>query len=167
MRSHVRLAILECDTPLNGTRAKYGNYTGVFTALLHAAADALGVPRDTVSFTGWDVVEKGEYPDLQDIDAVLITGSKYSAYESAPWNLRLIEFVKMVLEQRRVRLVGVCYGHQIVARAMGIRVARNEKGWETSVYEMQPTEKGKEVFGKDTLVRHNTISLLQAIDPRC
>ena len=40
----LRIAILECDTPLDNTRAKYGGYGGVFTALLKAGADALNYP---------------------------------------------------------------------------------------------------------------------------
>lgn len=153
MRSHLRLAILECDTPLAHTRAKYGSYGGVFTSLLHAGAEALGVSGDGLRITRFDVVEQGAYPDLQDVDGVLITGSRFSAFDATPWIVRLVEFVKMVLGQRRVRVVGVCFGHQIVGRAMGVKVARSERGWEASVCEVQLSEKGREVFGKEKLVR--------------
>ena len=152
MHPHLRLAILECDTPLDGTRAKYGSYGGVFTSLLHAGAETLGIPGDDLRITRWDVVEKGEYPDLQDIDAVLITGSRFSAFDSTPWIVRLVEFVKTLLGQRRVRVVGVCFGHQIVGRAMGVKVARSERGWEASVCEVQLTGTGREVFGREKLV---------------
>lgn len=68
--------------------------------------------------------------------------------------MRLVEFVKKVLAQRRVRVIGVCYGHQIVGRALGAKVARSEGGaWEVSVCEVVQTERGRELFGgKDTLV---------------
>ena len=76
MAPPVRLAILECDTPLNQTREKYGGYGGVFTALMYAAADALGMPHDDLEISKWDVVhETDTYPSLDDIDAILITGS--------------------------------------------------------------------------------------------
>ena len=152
MRSLVRLAILECDTPLDRTRAKYGSYGGVFTALLHAGSEALGIPGDDVRISRWDVVDKGEYPGLQDIDAILITGSRFSAFDDTPWIVKLVEFVKKVLAQRRVRVVGVCFGHQIVGRAMDVKVARSDRGWEASVCEVELTGKGREVFGKDKLV---------------
>lgn len=80
MKTPIRLAILECDTPLEQTRAKYGGYGGVFTALLHTAADALEQP-DVISskygleISTFDIVNKQEYPELEDIDAVLLTGS--------------------------------------------------------------------------------------------
>ena len=58
-----------------------------------------------------------------------------------------------MLAQSRVRVIGVCYGHQIVGRALGAKVARSEGGaWEVSVSQVNLTEKGKELFGKDALV---------------
>lgn len=164
MRSHLRLAILECDTPLPHTRAKYGSYSGVFTSLLHAGAEALGLPRDDIRITRWDVVKTGEYPDLADVDAVLITGSKFSAFDATLWIVRLVEFVRTVLEQTRVRCVGVCFGHQIVGRAMGVKVARSEAGWEASVCEVRLAERGRELFGREVLVRHLSCRLG---GPRC
>ena len=71
-----RIAILECDTPLTQTKEKYGGYGGVFTALLHSAADALHMPRDDLAISIWDVVDNiEEYPALGDVDAILMTGS--------------------------------------------------------------------------------------------
>jgi hypothetical protein len=80
MKTPLRIAILECDTPLDKTRAKYGGYAGVFKALLRSAADALGQPdvissKKGLEFSTFDVVNKQEYPNLENIDAVLITGS--------------------------------------------------------------------------------------------
>lgn len=103
--SPIRLAILEADTPIGKARAKYGSYGGVFTSLLHKAADASNVPRERFELSGWDVVdsegtseeEQGEgegegegedmggewdwkrrkgLPRMGDVDAVLITGSR-------------------------------------------------------------------------------------------
>ena len=77
MASPIRIAVLECDTPLTQTQEKYGGYGGVFTALLHSAADAIHVPRQDLDISKWDVVNgTGQYPALDDIDAILITGSR-------------------------------------------------------------------------------------------
>ena len=100
--STIRIAILEADIPIGTTRAKYGSYGGVFTSLLHKAADASHIPRDRLDITGWDVInsegaKEGEwehmggewnmqrrkgYPKLEDVDAVLITGSRMWAPSS-------------------------------------------------------------------------------------
>jgi hypothetical protein len=85
MRPSLRIAILECDTPLEGTRTKYGGYGGVFKALLSKAADALQQPDVISSEKGleistFDVVNAQEYPDLDNIDAVLLTGSSRSVF---------------------------------------------------------------------------------------
>lgn len=57
-----------------------------------------------------------------------------------------------MLAQDRVRIIGVCFGHQILGRALGVKVGRSEVGWEISVCEMDLTDKGKELFGRDKLV---------------
>lgn len=63
-----------------------------------------------------------------------------------------MDFVGQVLNQNRVRVIGVCFGHQIVARALGVEVGRNDLGWEVAVMDVQLTDKGKELFKKDSLV---------------
>lgn len=79
MHTPLRIAVLECDTPANNTNAKYGGYRGVFESLLKSSAKALGqserLSPDDLQISGWDVVNEQEYPKLEDIDAVLLTGS--------------------------------------------------------------------------------------------
>jgi GMP synthase-like glutamine amidotransferase len=57
-----------------------------------------------------------------------------------------------VIDSERVRVIGVCFGHQIVGRALGTKVDRSDAGWEASVCEVDMNEKGFEVFGKKKLV---------------
>lgn len=79
----------------------------------------------------------------------------HNAFDDDPWILRLVEYTQQILAQRRVKIIGVCYGHQIVGRALGAKVARSESGaWEVSVCSVIQTPKGKELFGgKNALVR--------------
>jgi len=65
-----------------------------------------------------------------------------------------VEFTKQVLAQSRVRIVGVCFGHQIVARALGVEVGRSTNDWEVAVHDVQLTAKGKEIFGVEKLRLH-------------
>jgi hypothetical protein len=76
MKTPLRIAILECDTPLPDIVAKYGRYDRIFSTLIEAAAEGLSLsPKKDLVLSGFDVVDKQEYPSLEDIDAVLISGS--------------------------------------------------------------------------------------------
>ena len=115
MSRTIRLAVLEADTPLPQTCATYGSYGGVFTSFMHKGADASQLPRDRLAITGWDVVnlsgkEEGTiedmggdmhwrrtigYPKLEDVDAILITGSRtcvifpLHSHLKLPWPMRM------------------------------------------------------------------------------
>lgn len=91
----------------------------------------------------------GEWLGADDVGMV-----GFNAFDDDPWVVRLVEYVREILQQRRVRIIGVCYGHQIVGRALGAKVARSDGGaWEVSVCQVIQTAKGKELFGgKDALV---------------
>lgn len=64
----------------------------------------------------------------------------------------MVDFVAQVLKQKRVKVIGVCFGHQIIARALGVKVGRNPDGWEAAVNDVQLSSRGKEIFGTDVLV---------------
>lgn len=154
--SALRLAILECDAPQPQTRAKFGGYTGVFTDLLANAARTLDPPQDLsklVTISAHDIVhDLYSYPALEDVDALLLTGSRHTAFENDPWILKLVEYTKKAIEGGRIKVVGVCFGHQIIGRAVGAGVGKSDKGWEVAVTEVDLTDKGKEIFGLDKMV---------------
>lgn len=79
MRTRPRLAILECDTALPGITKKYGGYGGLFKVLLNAGARAEGFEKldDALDVTIYHIEDDPDnYPDLNDIDALLLTGSR-------------------------------------------------------------------------------------------
>ena len=151
----LRLAILSADTPVPAAHARYHGYFGVFSHLL-ARAVAPAPLTSILDLSDYDVVSNpspSAYPPLSTIDAILITGSKHNAFDDDPWIVSLVEFVRKVIADGRVRVVGVCFGHQIVARALGVEVGRCDRGWEVSVTETRLTERGREVFGgRETVV---------------
>ncbi|KAK4237794.1 glutamine amidotransferase class-I [Achaetomium macrosporum] len=157
----IRLAILVTDEPLPSVVAKLGRFDAIFTSLFRAACESLDPPEpleSQLALTAHDVVGAGDaaYPDPDTIDAVLITGSRYSAYADDDWIVRLTAYTRRLLDEGRVRVIGVCFGHQIVARALGAEVARSPLGWELSVTELELTEEGKRVFGADSLKIYQT-----------
>ncbi|KAF2083702.1 class I glutamine amidotransferase-like protein [Saccharata proteae CBS 121410] len=158
MKPPFRIAVLECDTPMPQVVEQFGKYRDIFERLLKDGAEALGeekgLSREDVQVSSYDVVDKEEYPDLEDVDAVLLTGSKHNSFDDKPWILKLVEFTKQVLAQRRARVIGICFGHQIIGRALGVKVDRSDEGWETSVLPMQLTEKGRQLFGQESINIH-------------
>lgn len=86
------------------------------------------------------------------MDNILMFSAEHNCYDNDPWILKLVDFVKKILDQQRVRIIGVCYGHQIVGRAMGMETGPNDKGWEIAVCPVKMTKKGQELFKKETIV---------------
>ena len=78
--------------------------------------------------------------------------SEHCAFENDPWIVKLADFTRKVLAQGRVRVIGICFGHQILGRALDAPVTKNNQ-WEISVSKVNLSPKGKELFGgKDDLV---------------
>jgi GMP synthase (glutamine-hydrolysing) len=83
-------------------------------------------------FVSYDV-EHGESPERIDAcDGYVITGSRQSVYDDLPW-IRALEELTVRLVESRTKLVAVCFGHQLVAHALGGRTAPAERGWTTGV----------------------------------
>lgn len=117
----MRIGILKTDAVRPEWVPDFGEYPDMFVALLGRADPDL-------EFVIYDV-EEGIYPeDVDEVDAYLITGSKSSVYEDKPWITELMAFVRE-LNERKKKLVGICFGHQIVAQALGGKTEKSAKGW--------------------------------------
>lgn len=67
-------------------------------------------------------------PEPEACEAILITGSSAGVYDDLPWLDPLRDFIRKAYAAR-TRMVGVCFGHQIMADALGGAVRKSEKGW--------------------------------------
>lgn len=70
-------------------------------------------------------VPAGELPAQGEHDAFLITGSPAGVYDPLPWIPRLLDFIRSA---QGSKMVGVCFGHQAMAEALGGHVEKSEKG---------------------------------------
>ena len=77
---------------------------------------------------------------------------EHNAFDDTPWILSLVDYTKKLLEQERVRLIGVCFGHQIIGRAMGLPVGRSSVGFEVSVVPLELSDLGRGIFQRQGLV---------------
>ncbi|KAH8913528.1 class I glutamine amidotransferase-like protein [Atractiella rhizophila] len=143
------LIVLLCDTPAPPVLAQYGTYHDIFCALFVASIPAESTA--SLNVKSYDVVA-GSYPppaELDEADGVLLTGSKHTAYDTAPWILKLVDYVKEVHEKGK-KIIGICFGHQIVAMAFGKRedssVCESNGAWEVGVVDCEMTDWGKAVF---------------------
>ncbi|KAF8546866.1 hypothetical protein OG21DRAFT_1425985 [Imleria badia] len=137
-----RLALLLCADFPPPTRSTCGYYAEVFRQFLKSSLPS----RSDVVFKldVFDVVDKKEYPpDSVHYDGLLISGARASPEE---WVKPLVEYVARILEEKpSMKVFGICFGHQIIARALGSPVEKGE--WELAVKTIHLTRIGRAIFG--------------------
>jgi GMP synthase-like glutamine amidotransferase len=111
----MKLAILETGRPPGDLAQRFGDYPAMFAGMLGSEFEV-----ETC-----DVVA-GEFPDPAAHEAVLITGSPAGVYEDLDWLPGLFDFIRTAKDSR---MVGVCFGHQAMAEALGGHVEKSDKGW--------------------------------------
>ncbi|WP_339674074.1 GMP synthase [Dasania marina] len=100
---------------------EHNSYGNMFIKLL-------GAIDPTLKFKTYCVIE-GEFPEfVYDCDGWVITGSRHGVYENLPWMQRLKDFLHDC-QRCNKKIVGICFGHQILAEAMGGKVEKSTKGW--------------------------------------
>ncbi|KAH0828632.1 class I glutamine amidotransferase-like protein [Lanmaoa asiatica] len=150
-----RLALLVCDDPIPLVKAVHGDYGRVFHQLLSSSLARIDSERAEATFTldVYDVFNDMVYPpDSVQYDGLLISGSRASAYEDIDWINKLVAYVKCVVtEKPSLKVFGICFGHQIIARALGGSCVQNNGLWEVAVTTIQLTPLGKAIFGSNQL----------------
>lgn len=111
----MKIAILETGRP----PARLSGFPGYG----RMSADLIGPAHACTSFD----VQAGSWPDPSAFDAVLVTGSAAGVYDPLPWIASLIGFLRALPPDRK--LIGLCFGHQIMAEAYGGRAEKSERGW--------------------------------------
>ncbi|XP_010268451.1 PREDICTED: gamma-glutamyl peptidase 3-like [Nelumbo nucifera] len=120
-----RYAVLLALRDSDYVKKVYGGYFNVFV-------NAFGEEGDE-----WDSfrVVDGEFPDMEELHqyhGFVITGSPFDAHGNDPWVLRLC-FLIQTLEAMQKKLLGICFGHQVLCRALGGMVGRAHTGWDIGV----------------------------------
>jgi GMP synthase-like glutamine amidotransferase len=111
----MKVAILETGRPPGTLADQFGTYPDMFARLLGA---------------GFEIeifdVQAGALPEADMHAAYLITGSPAGVYDPLPWIDPLQQFIRSA---RDSKMVGICFGHQVMAEALGGHVEKSDKGW--------------------------------------
>ena len=117
----MKLCILDNDILEGHLADTYGSFGALFTQLF----DRVGARWETTVFH----TQLGQYPTtFDDFDAVLLTGSRADSFSDAPWVVGLRQQVTQLLAVQK-KMVGVCFGHQLIALCLGAQVSRAPQGW--------------------------------------
>ncbi|HEX9965851.1 MAG TPA: type 1 glutamine amidotransferase [Allosphingosinicella sp.] len=113
----MEIGILRTGAPPPELAPRFGPYEDMFARLL---GPGFGV-------RAYDVQGGEPMPSPDAHRAFLVTGSAAGVYESWPWIEPLLAFLREAMGQ--TKLVGICFGHQAMAEALGGRVEKSERGW--------------------------------------
>ncbi len=124
----MKIGILETGRPPVELEPIHGRYEAMFGRLL----------GDRFETRNYDVTG-GEYPaDPADHAAYIVTGSPAGVYEDHSWIPKLKAFLQSA--SGKAKLVGVCFGHQIMAEAFGGRVRKSDDGWGVGLHRYEVRE---------------------------
>jgi len=117
----MKIGILETGEVHPDLKARHGDFPAMFEAMLRAVDPSL-------EFTTVRVVS-GEMPATPtQADAWIVTGSRHGVYDDLPWIGPLKAFLRDCIAAR-IPVVGICFGHQILAEALGGRAVKSDRGW--------------------------------------
>ncbi|GMK56189.1 hypothetical protein CspeluHIS016_0300290 [Cutaneotrichosporon spelunceum] len=155
----VRVALLICDVPPDVVQKDNGTYFDIFRRWLEDALktypDADVATNTQLVVEPYNVVDKLEFPSHDRFrlgtpdayDVVMLTGSKHTAYDTnSHFGPQLIEWMRDLAnapEFQHVKIIGVCYGHQILSLALGGECQQGTNGWEVGVYGCDMTDDGR------------------------
>ncbi|GLJ11980.1 hypothetical protein SUGI_0181410 [Cryptomeria japonica] len=122
MGNNKRFGVLLAAADRDYVKKMYGGYFSLFVNMLGEEGER------------WDMFRAfdRQLPKMEDLDkydGFVVTGSKSDAHGNALWILELCQLLRC-LYQMRIKVLGICFGHQILCRALGGKVSRSSAGWD-------------------------------------
>ena len=111
----MKLGILETGRPPGDLARQFGDYPAMISRLLGGGFEIERFDVQAEAFPGRD-----------SCDAYVITGSPAGVYEPLPWIGPLLDFIRSGDTRK---MIGICFGHQAMAQALGGKVEKSHKGW--------------------------------------
>ncbi|MFN3614303.1 MAG: type 1 glutamine amidotransferase, partial [Rubrimonas sp.] len=143
----MRIGVLQTGRVRADLAARFGEYPAMFDAMLARAGGPF-------SLTTVAVVDGQDLPAPDAMDGWIVTGSRHGVYDGLPW----IDPLKAFLRDARAAarpIVGVCFGHQILAEAFGGRVIKHPGGWRLGTHDFAVREGRWAAEAPETLRLHS------------
>ena len=121
----MKIGILNSDTVQIDGAMEFGQYPEMFSKIFWTVDPNIQFQTYEVQFNNYPL-------DIDECDAYLITGSKASSYDNDQWIDDLKKFIQR-LDKNKKKLIGICFGHQIIAEALGGSVRNSPNGWHAGV----------------------------------
>ena len=141
----MKIGILQAGHAAPAVRDAIGDYTAMYARMLDG---------NDFTYETWSVVDM-EFPSsAEEADGWLISGSKHGAYEDHRFIAPLEDLIREITQTDRP-LVGVCFGHQIIAQALGGTVEKFDRGWAVGrhEYDINGTPLYLNAWHKDQITR--------------
>ncbi|KAG4433039.1 hypothetical protein IFR05_011478 [Cadophora sp. M221] len=167
----IRMLVLETDQTSESTSERKGTFGDIFHSLFSKAGQAHEPQLEIETVMKFIVESEGgkilDVSEVGDVDAVLITGSKYDAHGDDEWILKLVQWIRTAWKNYpHMRFSGVCFGHQVLCRALGSKVEPSPgESWELSHTQIDLTSTGEALFRTKSKIFLHQMHVDHVVDP--
>uniref|UniRef100_A0A7N1A4D5 Glutamine amidotransferase domain-containing protein n=1 Tax=Kalanchoe fedtschenkoi TaxID=63787 RepID=A0A7N1A4D5_KALFE len=138
VESEKRFALLLAVRDSEYVKRVYGVYFNVFTSAFGREGEQ------------WDLyrVVDGDFPNKDELhlyDGFVISGSPYDAYGDDKWIVELCQLIR-ALDAMEKKVLGICFGHQVLCRALGGKVGKSRTGWDLGLRQVNTTKDASDVL---------------------
>jgi glucosinolate gamma-glutamyl hydrolase len=139
-RNTKRFAVLVTGHPMDSIKKSFGDYGKMISDALRSEGE---------EWISYNVVDD-QFPsdeEIRSFDGILLSGSKHDAHANDPWIQKLRKLVvDCATNFQDKKIVGICFGHQLIANALGGVSGRSNCGWEVGIKHIQVSDRFKQIF---------------------